>query len=287
MDELQILYDRLHSVPSLRGRIDIISMEEFNFFSKLSHYFANKLDEIKTFFKSDLITYKSKSDPFVKELKDSSKFLNNIQDVKYSAIADIVVPVNELFSVDLLEIMSKLEKVAEPINDKYLVTLDKTDDFISNLISNPEYAASSRPEKTDPEVLKLIELGYSTIDSIINPNLRFDNREIKDLIPNIACLTDIVSKVEKIDNLYMYKNAIKSDKLVKDINAKIVTLTGMIKSNNIRDFNKTMLTQLGSNIEDSARLVSLVATILYIQSQVCSITSNVINIIHSFKVKSK
>lgn len=287
MHRKENLYDRLHSIPDLRLRLDIISTEEFNFFSKISHYFANKLDEIKTFFKSDLITYKNKSDPFVKELKDSSKLLNSIQDVKYSVIADIVVPVNELFSTNLLEIMTKLERIAEPINDKYLITLDKTDEFISKLISNPEYAESSRPEKTDPEVLKLIELGYSTIDSIINPNLRFDNREIKDLIPNISCLTDIVSKVEKIDNLYMYKNAIKSDKIVKDINAKIVTLTGMIKTNNIRNFNKGVLTQLGTNIEDSARLVTLVATILYIQSQVCSITSNIINVIHNVSVKSK
>lgn len=287
MRELEYMYNQLHSIPSLRQRIDIISVEEFNFFSKISHYFANKLDEIKTFFKSDLISYKNKSDPFVKELRDCAKLLNNIQDVKYSSIADVVVPVNELFSVNLLEIMTKLEKIAEPINDKYLITLDKTDSFISKLISNPEYAESSRPEKTDPEVLNLIETGYNTIDSIINPNLRFDNREIKDLIPNIASLTEIVEKVNKIDNLYMYKNAIKSDKIVKDINAKIVTLTGMIKTNNIRNFNKGVLTQLGTNIEDSAKLVTLVATILYIQSQVCSITSNIINVVDAIKKNSK
>lgn len=275
------LYKELPKIPDIRTRSLMVETESTgSFIQSIGTFFTSKLESIKEFFKSDAEAYKIKSDPFIAEvIKTYNSNKNKLLSANYLVVSKKMIPYPELFAKNLYDTILILKPLATELDSIFLKTIDNTDTFVSKAINDPDFIKSTRPFNNHEEIDGIIERAYSGIDKLINPEKRVDKCQIQEAIPNITSINDVVEGLKTIHLLSMYKSAIQADKISKSIKSKIDTLVNQLRSSKQNEVSKMGLSQLATEIERSAKLITLMGTTLYITSQTASATTTVIKAI--------
>lgn len=281
MNSLSELVERLHSVPDLRERSLLLSTESTGTFIKsMGSFFTSKLSSVKGFFSNDVAEYKIKTDPFIDGLLKTYKSKQStLSNTNYMTVAKKMTPWPDSFAKNLYDTVVILKPALIELDKIFIKSINNTDTLISKAISDPDFIKSTRPYQSNTEREKVIELCYKAVDDIVNPELRRDKVQVQEAIPNISVLSDIVQVFEIIRDLDMYKDAIKADKLSKNIRKKIDDLLNTLGRTNQFEVSKMGLSLLATEIEEAAKLVSLMSTMLYIISQTADTTTSLIKTI--------
>lgn len=274
-------YEKLYQIPNLKERSLFLATEDTGTFLKsVGSFFTSKIQSIKEFFSSDAQVYKIKTDPFIDEcykiFKSNEKELNA---TSYTTVVKMRIPWPELFNKNLYDTSIVINNLSSELNKVFMRSIDDTDTLISKAIQDLDFLKSARPIPNKVERDKVIETCYKGLDTILDKEKRTDTITIQEAIPNITTIRDVVMTLKEISALDMYKDAIKADKLAKSIREKIDTLVNDLNRSRDQSISKIGLSNLASELESSAKLITLLSTLLYVTSQTAETTTALIKTI--------
>lgn len=278
---LLIQYEKLYQIPNLKERSLFLATEDTGtFLQSVGSFFTSKIQAIKEFFTPESQAYKIKTDPFIGECykiyKSNEKELNGIN---YMTVAKLRTPWPELFCKNLYDTSLVINNLTAELNKVFMKAIDDTDTLISKAVQDLDFLKSSRPIPNKVERDKVIEVCYKGLDTILDKERRQDTVTVQEAIPNITTIRDVVMILQEIQNLSMYKDAIKADKIAKSIREKIDTLVNDLNRSKSQTISKIGLSNLASELESSAKLITLLSTLLYVTSQTAETTTAMIKTI--------
>lgn len=279
-------YAKLQQIPNLRERTLLLATEDTGTFLKsVGSFFTSKIQAIREFFTSEAVAYKLKSDPFIEELYKTYK--SNEKDISkldYMGISKMRIPYPELFIKNLYDTSSVLKNISSELNRVFMKSIDDTDTMISKAIQDISYLKSNRPLKDNAERDKVIDICYKGLDTILDSNKRKDTVTVQEAIPNLSTIENVVLILNDVSKLDMYKDAVKADKIAKSIKEKIDELVRELNRAKDNGISKAGLANLATELESSAKLITLMSTVLYCVSQAADATSTMIKMMLGKKV---
>ena len=270
--------DRLNSIPPLftRSKIQVQTEGLGQFVIGISKFFTEQIEKIGHFLNPEVSEFKMKADPFVKDLNKAAKRLNKVVTKDFMAYKDSLIGVTPGLKVDLLTASSELYSVLKLLDPIFYTSIQDANNTITRIMTNKDFATSTRPVVINKDRDTALKASYALVDKCIDPNGQVDRMKLSALIPNFLSLQTIVDNINASESLSLFQNSIQADKLISTIKTRVDTLLDKITKNKDTDISKNALSQLSLELEETAKMVTMVSTLLFFKSQICATTTNII-----------
>lgn len=279
METFQYHCQRLKDIPLLytRSQFQVETEGLGQFVTSISKFFASQIEKIGHFLNPEISEYKMKADPFVQDLNKAARKVNKVMSKDFMAYKDSLIGVTQGLKVDLLTASSGLVLVLKQLDPVFFPSLQSANDKITKILASQDYATSTRPVVTNKDRDAALEAAYKLIDQCIDPNGNVDRVKLSALIPNFNVLSTIIENINTCENFGLFKDCINADKVIQTMKTRVDTLLNKIVKNKNTNISKSALSQLSLELEETAKLITMVSTLLFFKSQICSITTNIIN----------
>ena len=279
METFQYHCQRLKDIPLLytRSQFQVETEGLGQFVTSISKFFASQIEKIGHFLNPEISEYKMKADPFVQDLSKAARKVNKVMSKDFMAYKDSLIGVTQGLKVDLLTASSGLVLVLKQLDPVFFPSLQSANDKITKILASQDYATSTRPVVTNKDRDAALEAAYKLIDQCIDPNGNVDRVKLSALIPNFNVLSTIIENINTCENFGLFKDCINADKVIQTMKTRVDTLLNKIVKNKNTNISKSALSQLSLELEETAKLITMVSTLLFFKSQICSITTNIIN----------
>lgn len=246
-------------------------------------FFIDKISAVGRFFNPEMTEYKMKMDPYLKELSNNSKYISKVLALDYSKVSKIPFTIPQGMIVKLDEFVISVSAAAKTLDPLLIPTLNETDTLISKIITSTDTITSNRPFKKKPELEKAIDSCYGYLDKCLDPNSPIDNKQLGDIINSLLVLEQVTPQLLELSSLALFKNTIQADKISKNMKIKIDQLVNMANKTKLTGMTKVVLSELSLEIDQSAKLITLAGTILFMIAQAANLTSNIITKLKEIK----
>lgn len=240
-----------------------------SFIMSVSNFFKKKIEAIAGVFginsKNDTKEISKETGQLYKEL---AKFDNSLKKITkadanlYKSLSAILLPWIPGVKPDLYTLVAGLKVNVDGIKSKALPYLEEADTFISKLIGDEEYRTSIIPNKELIDKLKSYSKETTVyLTDIIDGKLLADNRELKDVIPNLESVETIHTMLKDmivakdIENVQIIFNAASS------IADKAKELFNLVQKNSLT-ISKVRANEMGPVLQEAATIVTNVAAIV-------------------------
>lgn len=279
METFQYHCQRLKDIPLLytRSQLQVETEGLGSFVTSISKFFATQLEKIGHFLNPEVSEFKMKTDPFVVDLNKAAKRLNKVYSKDFISYKDSLIGVTQGFKGDLFSASTELNGVLRLMDPIFLPAIQQANDQITKIMASKDYAMSTRPVKINSERDKALKAGYALIDKFIDPSSGQDQMKLSQLIPNFTSLQQVVDNINSTEALSIFHNCVQADKEIAAIKTRVDTLLDKVIKNKDRSISKNALSQLSMELEETAKLITLISTLMFFKSQICKITTNIIN----------
>lgn len=277
----------IKSMPDLRGHTEFMALEDFStIITGIKKYFTDTLPAVSKIFSTNASRAgkidKEQYNSFLKTIYELEKDIGKIEKLPYSEVENIKVPVMLGMRTDLLNTVTILSQASEVVNDNLLTLVEYTDIFVSLVMSDKDFRTASRvnysrikesfrKENKNTLDINSIEHVYDKLQNYINqvvdPKNHYDQRSIKQLIPNISSLYHIQSILLETAKSNTLENVELLEKEVGKISSRIDTLYDYISSDEEFEINKQVLNELASTLESTGKAITSAVTIWYLINQ--------------------
>lgn len=279
LEENLNVYNKLGTLTLLSENI-AMSTEGFgSFLGKVGSMFLNKLNMVKEALGLSTKQANVVSADFNSYITDLTKnradLLWVVNNVSYIAIKDARVMAPVGLKVDLIKAVDELEDGIKLINDKMVDALDELDTVVSSVLNDVNYRTQSKPLKVNDDVIKITDRLYGVLNKITDTKKIEDTQLVKDLIPNISCLTKLYDEVLK----YSEYTSVKVLQNINEMIDNIYIKTQALESEMSKDeyvISKTVLKKLAIDLESAAKMVTVVMSVFYIYNQIILCINNMV-----------
>ena len=278
METLQYHCQRLKEIPLLytRSQFQVETEGLGQFVTSISKFFASQIEKIGHFLNPEISEYKMKADPFVQDMNKNAKALPKIIGKDFMAYKDSLIGVTSGLKTDLLTASAGLNTVLKQLDPVFYPSLQSANDKITKILVNKDYATTLRPVVSNKERDAALEAGYKLVDQCIDTTIEKDQVRLSTLIPNFISLGTVVENINGCENLSLFRDCVSADKLIQTMKTRVDTLLDKLLKNKDVQISKSALSQLSMELEETAKLVTMVSTLLFLKSQICTITSNIL-----------
>ena len=273
------IYNKLGTLTLLSENI-AMSTEGFgSFLEKVGSMFLNKLAVVK-----DALGLSTKQanvvsadfNSYITDLTNNrADLLWVVNNISYIAVKDARVMAPVGLKVDLIKAVDELEDGIKLINDKMVKQLDELDTLVSSVLNDTNYRTQSKPIKVNDDVIKITDRLYGVLNKITDTKKIEDTQLVKDLIPNVSCLTKLYDEVLK----YSEYTSVKVLQNINEMIDNIYIKTQALESEMSKDeyvISKTVLKKLATDLESAAKMVTVVMSVFYIYNQIILCINNMV-----------
>lgn len=272
------MYNKLGTLTLLSNNIETANEGLSIYLEKIGSMFINKVESVR-----EVLGISSKQanavannlNGYVDDLsKNRNDLLWVVNNISYMVVsqARVMAPVG--LKVDLLKAATELEGSIKMINDVVNNSLDELDFTVSSVLNDINYRTQSKPIKPDMEAAKCGEKLYSVLNRIVDTKKVEDTKIVKDLIPNISCLTKLYDSLIKSSE-YTSVDVLKGiNEKVDEIYVKVQTLEEEMGDN--FTISKNVLKKLAEDLENNAKMVTVTMNTIYLYNQIVLCVNNMV-----------
>lgn len=273
------MYNKLGTLTLLSDNI-AMSTEGFGaFLGKVGSMFLNKLNMVKEALGISTKQANAVSADFNSYITDLTKnradLLWVVNNVSYIAVKDARVMAPVGLKVDLIKAVDELEDGIKLINDKMVDALDELDTVVSSVLNDVNYRTQSKPLKVNDDVIKVTDRLYGVLNKITDTKNIEDTQLVKDLIPNMSCLTKLYDEVIKYSEMTSVKVLQNINEMIDNIYVKTQALEGEMSKDEYV-ISKTVLKKLATDLESAAKMVTVTMSVFYIYNQIILCINNMV-----------
>ena len=242
------------------------------FLVNISKFFTSKLKivtEAFTNIKNKYIGMKTDQNlhnAFVQELMKLRPNVKELMKKEWSEIESMPCPVVVGMNTNLVEVVKVLEVGLDLCKDNVVKNLDVLESYIQQVLSDPDFRMSSRPQLPDANPIKLEETLYTNLNKVISTKNVSDSGHFRDLFPNVRSVHDVTEKLIELGTGVTLES-------MRDIESKIANITNdtnmLIEEMNNKDFtvHKNILKKLGTDFESNAKMVTVCVSYIHLYNQ--------------------
>lgn len=272
------MYNKLGTLTLLSNNIETANEGLSIYLEKIGSMFINKVESVREVLGISSKQANTVANNFNGYVDDLSKNRHDliwvVNNISYMVVsqARVMAPVG--LKVDLLKASTELEDSIKMIKEVVNDSLEELDMTISSILNSRDYRTQSKPLKPDMQAAKCGEKLYSVLNRIVDTKKVEDTRLVKDLIPNISCLTKLYDSLIKSSE-YTSVDVLKLiNEKVDSIYVKVQTLEEEMED----DFtiSKNVLKKLAEDLENNARMVTVTMNTIYLYNQIVLCVNNMI-----------
>lgn len=263
------MYDKLGTLTMLSNNM-VEAHESFgSFIDNVGSFFRSKLELVRNALsisakQSNQITteFNAHVDDLIKLKADMIWVSNNIE---YMVVKQARVMAPAGIKVDLIKASEELDDAVKLIHDKVFKCLDSLDLTISSVLTDEDYRTQSKPLKIDNDIISTGDRLYAILNKVTDTKKVEDTRLVKDLLPNM-------SSMDKVFNNLIKSSEKTSSKVLKEINEMVDSI--YVKTQTLEEemketypISKTVLNKLSTDLESTAKLVTVTMSTMYLYNQ--------------------
>lgn len=263
-------YNKFKSVPNISyDAMFLVANESGVFLHSLGSFFINKLKELKTFLTGEMTSFNAKEDPYIDDLLAVyNKNKKKLASLEFMSIANTTIPWSEVLCKNLYDTSLSLKELYNEMNKVAINNLDSTETLLTKAVGQKDFIRTTTPIIIDSKAaIDSLAKCDSIFNKIIDPNFKKDKILLKEAIPNLSSIDNIIENLKSIKEMGFYEKHSLIEKMIKNIKEKTDNLELMLKQLKPNEISKPIIATIANELETTARVISCLGTVLALTSQ--------------------
>jgi hypothetical protein len=248
----------------------------FPVFKNISNFFINRLEGISNVFSKNKNRGDINYNTFLLEtIKLSSDVAKAVKKGNYQKVEHLTVPVTLGLRTDLLTTTAQLKIAMELSLNDLFKHLDDLDTMVAKVMTDVNYRTSTKPiiNTSKKDVNKTLE---NILSTIIDPYGKEDIKKINTLIPNISSIQTVHNNLLELAKGGSIKDMQKINDTTVIIGERIKELEDYLTVNNDVKISSVVINELASQLEETAKLITLSMSVIFILNQTLVTFKNIL-----------